>query len=101
MRRVPLAIPLMAGPGAITATLLLAGQARGQPLLLLGLLGVVAIVGRGVVLASSWLPTASSACLGVTGSVVLSRLLASCWPRSRYNSSSMAYEQRCTGERFS
>ncbi len=27
----PLAIPLMAGPGAITATLLLAGQAQGDP----------------------------------------------------------------------
>src|SRR6202521_3652559 len=40
----PLAIPLMAGPGAITATLLLAGQARGQMLRLAGLLGFVAIV---------------------------------------------------------
>ena len=40
----PLAIPLMAGPGAITATLLLAGQARGQPLLLAGLLGVIMVV---------------------------------------------------------
>src|SRR6266850_742276 len=28
----PLAIPLMAGPGAITATLLLAGQASGKPI---------------------------------------------------------------------
>ena len=27
----PLAIPLMAGPGAITATVLLAGRARGDP----------------------------------------------------------------------
>src|ERR1700732_2523879 len=39
----PLAIPLMAGPGAITATLLLAGQARTQPMLLAG--GVGAITG--------------------------------------------------------
>ena len=29
----PLAIPLMAGPGAITATVLLAGRADGQPLI--------------------------------------------------------------------
>src|SRR5215470_15977452 len=34
MAAFPLAIPLMAGPGAITATLLLAGQARAEPLLL-------------------------------------------------------------------
>jgi len=40
----PLAIPLMAGPGAITATLLLAGQAGRAPLLLGALLGVVVAV---------------------------------------------------------
>src|SRR5471032_3056030 len=40
----PLAIPLMAGPGAITATLLLAGQAGGRALWLGALLGVVAVV---------------------------------------------------------
>jgi multiple antibiotic resistance protein len=70
----PLAIPLMAGPGAITATLLLAGQARGQPLLLLGLLGVVAIAVAaclGVFLVANRIERL----LGVTGSVVLSRLL--------------------------
>ena len=39
----PLAIPLMAGPGAITATVLLAGQAR-EGLQLLALIGVVAVV---------------------------------------------------------
>jgi multiple antibiotic resistance protein len=39
----PLAIPLMAGPGAITATLLLAGQAGGKPLLLATLIGVIAV----------------------------------------------------------
>jgi multiple antibiotic resistance protein len=70
----PLAIPLMAGPGAITATLLLSGQAHGQPLLLAGLLGVVVIVVAvcsGVFLAAERIERL----LGVTGSVVLSRLL--------------------------
>src|ERR1700683_4172567 len=32
----PLAIPLLAGPGAITATVLLAGRAEGDPVLLAG-----------------------------------------------------------------
>jgi multiple antibiotic resistance protein len=70
----PLAIPLMAGPGAITATLLLAGQARGEPLLLAGLLGVIIVVIAvcfGVFLAAERIERL----LGVTGSVVLSRLL--------------------------
>src|SRR5262245_3068103 len=40
----PLAIPLMAGPGAITATLLLAGQAGGHPLSLGILFGVIVAV---------------------------------------------------------
>src|SRR6187551_1324627 len=40
----PLAIPLMAGPGAITATVLLAGHAAGRPLYLAGLLAVIFIV---------------------------------------------------------
>ena len=38
----PLAIPLMAGPGAITATVLLAGRADRRPLRLAILLGVIA-----------------------------------------------------------
>jgi multiple antibiotic resistance protein len=38
----PLAIPLMAGPGAITATVLLAGQAQAQPAMLALLLAVIA-----------------------------------------------------------
>jgi multiple antibiotic resistance protein len=70
----PLAIPLMAGPGAITATLLLSGQAHGQPLLLAGLLGVVVLVVAvcyGVFLVAGRIERL----LGVTGSVVLSRLL--------------------------
>ena len=70
----PLAVPLMAGPGAITATLLLSGQAHGQPLLLAGLLGVVVVVAAvccGVFLVAERIERL----LGVTGSVVLSRLL--------------------------
>jgi multiple antibiotic resistance protein len=40
----PLAIPLMAGPGAITATILLAGQAAYRPAWLAVLLAVVVVV---------------------------------------------------------
>ena len=40
----PLAIPLMAGPGAITATILLAGQAAYRPAWLAVLLGVIVVV---------------------------------------------------------
>ncbi|ATQ67084.1 MULTISPECIES: MarC family protein [Methylosinus] len=40
----PLAIPLMAGPGAITATVLLAGDAHGNVALLASLIGVVAAI---------------------------------------------------------
>jgi multiple antibiotic resistance protein len=70
----PLAIPLMAGPGAITAVILLAGRASGH----LGLLGIlVALVALGV--ASCFLvflmAERVSRLLGVTGNVVLSRLL--------------------------
>jgi multiple antibiotic resistance protein len=40
----PLAIPLMAGPGAITATVLLAGDARGNIVLLTSLIAVIAAI---------------------------------------------------------
>jgi multiple antibiotic resistance protein len=70
----PLAIPLMAGPGAITATLLLAGQAHGQPLLLAILLGVVVVV-MAACLAVFLLAGRVDGLLGITGNVVLSRLL--------------------------
>ncbi len=70
----PLAIPLMAGPGAITATLLLAGQARGQPFLLVGLLGVILVV-IATCFCVFWIANRIERMLGVTGSVVLSRLL--------------------------
>ncbi len=70
----PLAIPLMAGPGAITATLLLAGRAHEQPLLLVGLLAVVVIV-IAACFGVFWVAHRIERMLGVTGSVVLSRLL--------------------------
>jgi multiple antibiotic resistance protein len=70
----PLAIPLMAGPGALTATILLAGRAHGDPLLLGGLLGVIAVV-----ILLCWFvflfAVSIERLLGVTGNVVISRLL--------------------------
>ncbi len=70
----PLAIPLMAGPGAITATILLAGRADGEAALGLSLLAVIAFV-----CGACWLVFMAaqklSALLGVTGEVVLTRLL--------------------------
>ena len=70
----PLAIPLMAGPGAITATLLLAGRAGGQPLLLVTLIGVVAVA-VAVCLGVFLLASRIERMLGITGNVVSSRLL--------------------------
>ncbi len=70
----PLAIPLMAGPGAITATLLLAGQAGGQPLLLAALLGVI-VIAMALCLGVFLLANRIDRLLGVTGNVVASRLL--------------------------
>ncbi len=71
---VPLAIPLMAGPGAITATVLLAGRAGGN-LALLGLL-IAAVV---LTTVACWLAFVFAerigGLLGMTGNIVLSRLL--------------------------
>jgi multiple antibiotic resistance protein len=70
----PLAIPLMAGPGAITASILTAGSAAGDPLRYAIFMGIVIVV-----MAMCWLtfrlaePMAKF--LGVTGNVVLTRLL--------------------------
>ena len=70
----PLAIPLMAGPGAITATVLLAGRGGGDPVRLAILLAVIAVV-----LALCFVVFALSApiakLLGTTANAVLSRLL--------------------------
>jgi multiple antibiotic resistance protein len=70
----PLAIPLMAGPGAITATILLAGQAAYRPVWLAALLGVI-VVTIVACLASFAAADRIRKLLGVTGNVVLSRLL--------------------------
>jgi multiple antibiotic resistance protein len=70
----PLAIPLMAGPGAITATVLLAGRAGGDPLRLGALLGVIAVV-LALCLVVFTLAARIAKLLGTTANVVLSRLL--------------------------
>jgi multiple antibiotic resistance protein len=70
----PLAIPLMAGPGAITATLLLAGQAGRNIVPLAILIGVVAAV-CAICLAVFLIAGRIDRLLGITGNVVLSRLL--------------------------
>ena len=70
----PLAIPLMAGPGAITATLLLAGQASGKPVSLAILIVVVAVVCT-LCLGVFLLANRVDRLLGITGNVVSSRLL--------------------------
>jgi len=70
----PLAIPLMAGPGAITATVLLAGRVRGAPTELAILLGVIVAV-LVVCALAFMLASAIARLLGTTGNIVLSRLL--------------------------
>ena len=70
----PLAFPLLAGPGAITATVLLAGQAAGRPLMLAALIGVI-IVTAGACFVAFLLAGRIGRLLGVTGNVVLERLL--------------------------
>src|SRR6476469_3935919 len=70
----PLAIPLMAGPGAITATVLLAGRAGGDPVRLALLLAVIAVVVM-LCFVTFMLATRISGVLGTTGNTVLSRLL--------------------------
>jgi multiple antibiotic resistance protein len=68
------AIPLMAGPGAITAMLLLAGRANGEPLLLATLIAVAGFVILSC-LATFILAERVNHVLGVTGNAVLTRLL--------------------------
>jgi len=69
----PLAIPLMAGPGAITATVLLAGRAAGN-LVLTGVLLAVVVVVAAACFAAFNLAGRISRLLGLTGNIVLSRL---------------------------
>jgi multiple antibiotic resistance protein len=70
----PLAIPLMAGPGAITAMILLSGRAEGRFEWLLGLFGVTALVMFACYLAFLAAQPISNT-MGVTGRAVISRLL--------------------------
>lgn len=70
----PLAIPLLAGPGAITATVLLAGQADGRLPQLTGLIGAILMVALACLL-SLQLASRIARLLGVTGNLVATRLL--------------------------
>jgi MarC family membrane protein len=70
----PLAVPLMAGPGAITASVLLAERADAAPLSLASLLAVIALVLALCFLVFT-LATRIAGLMGITGNVVLSRLL--------------------------
>lgn len=70
----PLAIPLMAGPGSIAATMLLAARAGGDAVALMSLMAIVALV-----MALTYLALISAArisrVLGATGQSVLTRML--------------------------
>jgi multiple antibiotic resistance protein len=70
----PLAIPLMAGPGAITASILTAGSTNGDPIRIGGFIGIVIVI-----MLLCWLTfrvaEPVSRFLGITGNVVLTRLL--------------------------
>lgn len=70
----PLAIPLIAGPGAITATLLLAGQTADNALLLAVLTGIIIVVAAACAIAFLFASRVANI-MGVTGNIVLSRLL--------------------------
>ena len=70
----PLAIPLMAGPGAITASVLLAGRAGGDAIHLGVLLGVIVAV-TALCFVVFAIAASIAKLLGITANVVLSRLL--------------------------
>lgn len=70
----PLAIPLLAGPGSITATMLFGGRAESDWLLLLGLAGVIALI-MTITFIVLMLADKFSRLLGSTGQIVLSRML--------------------------
>jgi multiple antibiotic resistance protein len=69
----PLAIPLITGPGAISATILLASQAHSLPNMI-GLLAVIVFL-IGSCLAVFLLAHDLERVLGETGRIVVSRLL--------------------------
>jgi multiple antibiotic resistance protein len=70
----PLAIPLMAGPGTITATVLLAGRASGDWLALTSLMAIVALT-MAVTFATFVAAERVGRWLGATGAIVLTRML--------------------------
>lgn len=70
----PLAVPLMAGPGAITAVMLLAGRARGDAAQLGGLVAVIGVA-MGATLVTCFLAVPLDRWLGVTVRTVMTRLL--------------------------
>src|SRR4051812_23155426 len=70
----PLAIPLMAGPGAITATVLLAGRAVGDPVRVAALVAIIAAL-MALCLVVFIAAARIERLLGATGETVLSRLL--------------------------
>lgn len=70
----PLAIPLIAGPGAITAMILLAGRANGDWSKLIALYAAAGVVMLACYL-SFLIAERISAALGITGRAVSSRLL--------------------------
>ncbi len=70
----PLAIPLMAGPGAMTATILIASEARGDPTRLAALVAAIAAV-----IALCWavcrLAAPVERALGVSARIVMEKLV--------------------------
>jgi len=70
----PLAIPLMAGPGSITATMLLASRAGGDWRMLSGLMAIVAVA-IGALYLTCLAAERVSALMGQTGKVVVTRML--------------------------
>lgn len=70
----PLAIPLMAGPGAITAMILLSGRAHGDIMKLGALFAVAGLVMLACYVSFLFAEKISNT-LGITGRAVISRLL--------------------------
>ena len=70
----PLAIPLIAGPGAMTSVVLLMGRSSGDPLATVGLLAVLAAVLL-LTLGALLLAVPINRLLGVTGTNVVTRVL--------------------------
>lgn len=70
----PVAIPLIAGPGAITSTILFMGRASGDPVAQAAVLAVLLII-LALTLVVLWFAVELSRLLGITGINVLNRVL--------------------------